>query len=266
MLEWAWEPCDVWSAGVVAYCCLAGRFPFRAKHDRHVNDEAEMRRAILRARPEFDAAHGAWGDVSPAAIECVRSLLQRDPRARPTATAVLRSAWLQDEWSRESGLIDSTYGLLGIDSRPSTKSKRGVTAGVSCGGGGAITPLAEEPAGSGFDALDVKRASLDPALNDAKCDDGDDDDAVGATSEPVDNMANPAASADEPPDQPAARLRAPTLDSGNSSPFRKYTLDGAAVPPAIDDDGAVAIHTSAELIVESMRRFSTYGRPRAFFK
>ena len=79
--------CDMWSLGVVAYMLLSGRRPF------HHSDREEKRRLVKEGKASFE--HEAWGNVSAAAQDFVRSLLHRDPRSRATAKHALDDPWIK---------------------------------------------------------------------------------------------------------------------------------------------------------------------------
>lgn len=87
------EGADVWSAGVMMWQLLTGKFPFW-DNVRDCNLQ-QVWKAILTDRIDFSARE--LRDVSPPALDLLRQMLQRDPRKRVTAAAALRHPWLSSE-------------------------------------------------------------------------------------------------------------------------------------------------------------------------
>ena len=87
--------CDMWSLGVVGYMLLSGRRPF------HHSDREEKRRLVKEGKASFE--HEAWDNVSAAAQDFVRSLLQRDPKARFTAKQALEDPWIKQMCASQRG-------------------------------------------------------------------------------------------------------------------------------------------------------------------
>jgi len=85
------EKCDVWSAGVLAWQLLHGRFPHTEDVTRMGLQEVWQR--ILKVEPDFSAAQ--WEGYSDDARDFLRALLQRDPKRRPSASSALDHPWLQ---------------------------------------------------------------------------------------------------------------------------------------------------------------------------
>jgi serine/threonine protein kinase len=79
---------DIWSCGVIMYILLCGSPPFYGAGTQQIF------RAVLH--DALDLASPPWDSISPAAKDCVRRMLVRDPRRRATATEVLAHEWMRD--------------------------------------------------------------------------------------------------------------------------------------------------------------------------
>lgn len=83
---------DVWSAGVMAYQLLTGRFPFDDRKNPVHPSLSAVWKAILLEPLNMDAP---WcSSLSKGAKDFVKFLLQRDPTLRPTAKEALKHPWL----------------------------------------------------------------------------------------------------------------------------------------------------------------------------
>lgn len=83
---------DIWSAGVMAYQLLTGRFPFDDKKNSVNPSLSAVWRSVLNDTLDLDAP---WcSGLSNKAKDFVAYLLQRDPAKRPTAKEALKHPWL----------------------------------------------------------------------------------------------------------------------------------------------------------------------------
>ncbi|XP_057964265.1 calcium-dependent protein kinase 28-like [Malania oleifera] len=79
---------DVWSIGVITYILLCGRRPFWDKTEDGIFKE------VLRNKPDF--RRKPWPTISNGAIDFVKKLLVKDPRARLTAAQALSHPWVRE--------------------------------------------------------------------------------------------------------------------------------------------------------------------------
>nr|XP_046259128.1 kalirin isoform X2 [Scatophagus argus] len=77
---------DVWSVGVLAYVMLSGVSPFL--------DESPEETCVNICRLDFCFPDEYFRNVSQAARDFVSSVLQQDPRKRPSATSCLQHPWV----------------------------------------------------------------------------------------------------------------------------------------------------------------------------
>jgi serine/threonine protein kinase len=84
---------DVWSMGVLAYALLFGTFPYLPK----VASSKEMKQAIVDGKsPSFEPVAPCTGQMrSDSAVEFVKTLLERSPDQRPSATDALRMPYMR---------------------------------------------------------------------------------------------------------------------------------------------------------------------------
>ncbi|KAI9005123.1 kinase-like domain-containing protein, partial [Hyaloraphidium curvatum] len=79
---------DVWACGVMLYGMLCGYLPFCSPR----GSSLETMLLVKRGELKFDARD--WAGVSDDAKDFISSLLERDPKVRPTAEEALRHPWL----------------------------------------------------------------------------------------------------------------------------------------------------------------------------
>ncbi|KDQ23098.1 hypothetical protein PLEOSDRAFT_1049840, partial [Pleurotus ostreatus PC15] len=77
---------DIWSTGIVTYVLLCGYSPFRS------DDVRVLIRETTEAKIEFHERY--WRNVSIQAKDFIRSLLNPNPKERPTALQALQDPWL----------------------------------------------------------------------------------------------------------------------------------------------------------------------------
>ncbi|GIL67400.1 hypothetical protein Vafri_20799 [Volvox africanus] len=84
------QKADIWSAGVVMYILLCGRAPFLKSNDIDTLN-------FIKNGPKVKFSGERWSSISHCAKDCIRSLLEPNPRTRPTAVEVLAMPWLKQQ-------------------------------------------------------------------------------------------------------------------------------------------------------------------------
>ncbi|GIL84209.1 hypothetical protein Vretifemale_12905 [Volvox reticuliferus] len=84
------QKADIWSAGVVMYILLCGRAPFLKSNDIDTLN-------FIKNGPKVKFNGERWASISQCAKDCIRTLLEPNPRARPTAVEVLAMPWLKQQ-------------------------------------------------------------------------------------------------------------------------------------------------------------------------
>ena len=84
---------DIWSAGVMAYQLLTGKFPFNDKRNPYEPALSQVWKSILTE--PLNMSEARWKNISPEARDFVAKLLDKDPAKRPTAQEALKHPWLK---------------------------------------------------------------------------------------------------------------------------------------------------------------------------
>ena len=86
------EKADMWSVGVIAYLLLSGETPFGGAGEDDISP-LQTKQNILTANYKFEPEY-IWENISPQAIDFIKSLLVTDPIQRPSAKEAQKSEWL----------------------------------------------------------------------------------------------------------------------------------------------------------------------------
>ncbi len=101
---------DLWSAGVMLYQLLSGRFPFwRSLDDCRARSVDEVMRSVLG--DPVPLSGGVWASKSAACVDLLAGLLDRDPGSRLTAADALEHPWFREQLggSLSSNASSSTF-------------------------------------------------------------------------------------------------------------------------------------------------------------
>ena len=87
---------DLWSAGVMLYQLLSGRFPFwRSLEECRSRSVDEVMRSVLG--DPVPLSGGVWSGKSAACVDSLAGLLDRDPGSRLTAADALEHPWFREQ-------------------------------------------------------------------------------------------------------------------------------------------------------------------------
>ncbi|OMJ90441.1 hypothetical protein SteCoe_7137 [Stentor coeruleus] len=99
--------CDVWSLGIMMYVLLSGSPPFVG------STENEIMQSVLTTELQFEGKK--WRKISEEAKNLIRSMLNRNPKERPTAKQILNNTWIKqraDDNVADNIIISSTLSNL----------------------------------------------------------------------------------------------------------------------------------------------------------
>jgi len=93
------EKSDNWSCGIILYILLSGVPPFWGETQDAIFKE------VLRG--ELDLESHPWPSISDGAKACIRRMLTRDPKQRPSAEELLADPWLRKGGNAPDKPIDN---------------------------------------------------------------------------------------------------------------------------------------------------------------
>lgn len=92
--------CDVWGVGVLMYVLLVGKPPFYSDNKPELFNKIKTAPVPLES-PVFET-------VSVLALDLIRSLLQKNPKKRPTASKILDHLWFKK-------MMEDSYSISNLD-------------------------------------------------------------------------------------------------------------------------------------------------------
>ncbi|KAG0459740.1 hypothetical protein HPP92_022868 [Vanilla planifolia] len=92
------QEADIWSVGVMLYILLTGVPPFWAENEQGVFEE------ILKGQVDYTS--DPWPSLSTDVKELVSSMLQQDPKERPSAAEILKHPWIRIDGNASDEPID----------------------------------------------------------------------------------------------------------------------------------------------------------------
>ena len=95
---------DVWSIGVITYILLVGYPPFYVPETSCEAEEGKNEAVLLKkiVNGEYEFLEESWQEISPEAIDFIRSLMCQNPDERPTCDEALDHPWLNDRKNLEN--------------------------------------------------------------------------------------------------------------------------------------------------------------------
>ncbi|PHJ19363.1 calcium-dependent protein [Cystoisospora suis] len=98
------EKCDLWSIGVIVYMLLSGSPPFTGQDDQDI--------LIKIRRCAYTMDGPRWRGISDQAKDFIRSVLMRNPEARPSAEDALKHPWLNATVQEELAKTEIDVSVL----------------------------------------------------------------------------------------------------------------------------------------------------------
>lgn len=90
---------DIWSCGVILYILLSGVPPFWGESEQQIFD------AILKG--DLDLESDPWPHISDSAKDCVKRMLDANPKTRATADQILHHEWMKENGTASSEPLDN---------------------------------------------------------------------------------------------------------------------------------------------------------------
>ncbi|CAD8141516.1 unnamed protein product [Paramecium pentaurelia] len=94
------EKCDIWSCGVILYQILTGKFPFDVK----VQSLQQLFANIKSGKYNFNSKE--FTSLSFEAQTLIKSMLQLDPKKRPSASEILNDPWIKEKAKEDKISLD----------------------------------------------------------------------------------------------------------------------------------------------------------------
>jgi calcium-dependent protein kinase len=109
------EKCDIWSAGVILYTLLAGKYPYDGNSETEIIEKIRNGIPINYDLEEFDS-------FTPDAIKITKMMLTLDYHERPSASDLLKHSWFKRTQSKQNliekdDLIKTLSNLRNFHSR-----------------------------------------------------------------------------------------------------------------------------------------------------